>query len=309
MKHKYLFTAILLITCICSLVRAEDLDKNISKRLNRMERYIYGSVQDASTSDRLKQIEEDLFGRSTGQNDLDKSKYLHDFIFVGTPQNLSLDMKLSFLEWKLFNQTMEGSLENRLANIDNQITGVNSNEAMAFRLEQQVHVIIENGLISMHTVTIPQGTKFKVKLTKEISSKTSKKGDTVPMVIADDVFIDNSILVMTKGGIVSPTVQKVRRGGRFGRTGYIQLDLTNLEAMDSTVLKTSIDSAGEKYDKKKIGMTVGASALGYVVLGPIGLAGGALIKGGDLTVPAGTEFDVITTADCKVTGVSVPKKK
>lgn len=309
MKHKYLFTALLLITSICSLVRAESLDQNIIKRVSRMERYIYGSEQDASTSDRLRQIEEDLFGRNSGQNDLDKSKYLHDFIFVGSPQNLSMDMKLSFLEWKLFNQTMEGSLENRLANIDSHITGIKSNEPMAFRLEQQVHVIIENGLISMHRVNIPAGTKFKVKLTKEISSKTSKKGDTVPMVITDDVFIDDSVLVMTKGGIVSPTVLKVRRGGRFGRTGYIQLDLTSLEAMDSTLLKTSIDSAGEKYDKKKIGMTVGASAIGYVVLGPIGLAGGALIKGGDITVPAGTEFDVITTADCKVTGVSVPKKK
>lgn len=309
MKHKCFIAVILLFTCLCFAGKAEAVDQNTYKLLSRVERYIYGSEQNASLSERLRQIEEDLFGRNTGQKEADKAKYLHDFIFVGSPQNLSLDMKLSFLEWKLFNETIEGSLENRLANIDKHITGIASTEAMAFRLEQQVHTIIENGLISMHKVTIPAGTKFKVKLKNEISSKTAKKNQTVPMVIADDVFIDNSVLVLAKGGIVSPTVAKVRRGGRFGRTGYIQLDLTSLEAMDSTILKTSIDCAGEKYDKKKIGMTVGASAVGYVVLGPIGLAGGAFVKGADITVPAGTEFEVITTEDCIVAGVSVPKKK
>ncbi len=308
MKPKYFIIALILTTCFCSLLKADALNNDINKLLSRMERYIYGSEQDASINNRLRQIEEDFFGRTSGQTDAEKAKYLHDFIFVGSTQNPSMDMKLSYLEWKLFNSTIEGSLEQRLAKIDKYITGVSSNEPMAFRLEQQVHLIIENGLISMHKVTIPAGTKLKVKLKKKLSSRTSKKGELVPMVIANDVFINDSILVMTKGGIVSPTIKNVRRSGRFGRTGYINLDLSSIEAMDSTLVKVSIDDAGEKYDKKKIGMAAGASALGYVVLGPIGLAGGAFIKGGEIEIPEGTEFDIVTREDCKVTGVSVPKK-
>ena len=102
--------------------------------------------------------------------------------------------------------------------------------------------------------------------------------------------------------------KSVRKSGRFGRTGYINLDLSSIESMDSSNIKVSIDSAGEKYDKKKIGMAAGASAIGCVVLGPIGLAGGAFVKGGEIEIPVGTEFDIITKEDCKVTGVSVPKK-
>ena len=309
MKHKYLIVAILLATCFCSFVKAEAVDKELSKKISRIERYIYGSEQNASTTDRLRQIEEDLFGRTSGQVDSEKAKYLHDFIFVGSDQNPSMDMKLSYLEWKLFNATMEGTLEERLAKIDKYITGVQSHESMAFRLEQQVHIIIENGMILMHKVTIPAGTKLKVKLQKDISSRTAKKGDLVPMVIADDVFVNDTVLVMTKGGIVSPTVKSVRRSGRFGRTGYINLDLSNLETMDSTLLSVNIDDAGEKYDKKKIGMAAGASAVGYVVLGPIGLTGGAFIKGGEIEIPAGAVFNVITKEDCRVNGVSVPKKQ
>ena len=308
MKHKHLLLAVLLAITLCSILKADAIDPEVSKSVGRIERYIYGSVQDASITNRLRQIEEDLFGRSSGQTDAEKAKYLHNFIFVGSVQNPSLDMKLSYLEWKLFNSTIEGTLEKRLENIDKYITGVKYNEALAFKLEQQVHMIIENGLISMHKVTLPAGTSIKLKLTKDISSKSAKKGEIVPMVIANDVFVNDSILVMTKGGIVSPTVKSVRRGGRFGRTGYINLDLSNLETMDSTIVATSIDSAGEKYDKKKIGLAAGASAVGYVVLGPIGLAGGALIKGADIEVPAGTEFSVVTTKDYKITGVSVPRR-
>ncbi len=308
MKHKYLFTALLMVTCLCSMLNAEDLNQTLSKQISRMERYIYGSEQDASSAERLRQIEEDLFGRNTGQKDADKAAYLHNFIFKGSPENLSLDMKLSYLEWKLFNETKIGSLEARLANIDRYITGVSSNDPMAFRLEQQVHVIIENGMITMHTVVIPAGTKIKLKLQKDIGSRTAKKGDLVPMTIEDDVFINDSVVVMTKGGIVTPTVKSVRRSGRFGRTGYINLDLTSIESMDSTQVPVKISAAGEKYDKKQIGIAAGASALGYVVLGPIGLAGGAFVKGNEIEVPAGTEFNVETTSDITVTGVSVPKK-
>ena len=308
MKHKYLFTALLMVTCLCSILKAEDLNQTLNKQISRMERYIYGSEQDASSAERLRQIEEDLFGRNTGQKDADKAAYLHNFIFKGSPENLSLDMKLSYLEWKLFNETKIGSLEARLANIDRYITGVSSNDPLAFRLEQQVHVIIENGMITMHTVVIPAGTKIKLKLQKDIGSRTAKKGDLVPMTIEDDVFINDSVVVMTKGGIVTPTVKSVRRSGRFGRTGYINLDLTSIESMDSTQVPVKIAAAGEKYDKKQIGIAAGASALGYVVLGPIGLAGGAFVKGNEIEVPAGTEFDVETTSDIKVTGVSVPKK-
>ncbi len=303
---------IILVLVICSLAgtawSSSEHPRDLEKKLSRLERYIYGSEQNGGNADRLRQIEEDLFGRNTGRKEADKANYLHDFVFKGTPANPSLDMKLSFLEWRLFNRTGEGNLEARLADIDKQVTGKVSLEPLAFRLEQQIHQIIENGMISLHQVTVPRGTEIRMRLKNDISSRTAKKGDLIPMVLAHDVFIDNNILVMTNGGIVTSTVKSVRRGGRFGRTGFVNLDVTRIESMDSTELPIQIDAAGEKFDKKKIGMAAGASTLGYLVLGPIGLAGGAFIKGGEVEVPAGTEISVRTTEDCKVIGVLVNRK-
>jgi len=309
MKTVRIFTLILVLCSIAGAAWASDeQSRNLDKKLSRLERYIYGDEQTGSSADRLRQIEEDLFGRNTGRKEAEKSAYLHDFVFKGSPANPSLDMKLSFLEWRLFNRTGEGNLETRLADIDRQVTGHVSMEPLAFRLEQQIHLVIENGMISLHQVTIPRGTEIKMRLKKDISSRNARKNDLIPMVLAHDVFVDNNILVMTNGGIVTSSVKSVRRGGRFGRTGYVNLDVTKIESMDSSELPIQIDAAGEKFDKKKIGMAAGASTLGYLVLGPIGLAGGAFIKGGEVEIPAGTEISVRTTEDCKVIGVLVNRK-
>ncbi len=308
MKLSRIIAMILLMCCLSTVLPAAEVDRELDKRISRIERYIYGDEQSAAAADRLRQIEEDLFGRSTGQTDSEKSRYLHDFIFKGSASNLSLDMKLSFLEWKLFNKTGEGTLEVRLAEIDKKVIGNVSMEPMAFRLEQLVHLTIERGLISLHTVTIPAGTEIRLRMKKDLSSRTATKGDTIPMVVADDLFISGNILAMTKGGIVTAEVKNVRRGGRFGRTGYVNLDVRNIESMDASLLPIKIEDAGSKFDKRKIGMAAGASTLGYLVLGPIGLAGGAFIKGGEVEVPAGTELSVVTTEDRKVTGVLVPRR-
>lgn len=309
MKSFRLFIALIL-TCLLATaaMASTEADRSQAKKLSRLERYIYGEDQQGTVTDRLRQIEEDLFGRHSGRGDAEKTDYLHEFVFKGSTSNPSLDMKLSFLEWRLFNRTGEGTLEARLAEIDRQVTGQVSLEPLAFRLEQQIHLVIENGLISLHQVTIPRGTEIKMRLKKDISSRTARKNDLIPMVLAHDVFIDNNILVMTNGGIVTASVKSVRRGGRFGRTGYVNLDVTSVESMDSTELPIQIDAAGEKFDKKRIGMAAGASTLGYLVLGPIGLAGGAFIKGGEVEIPAATEITVRTTQDCKVIGVLVNRK-
>jgi len=308
MKLSRIIAMILLLCCLSTVLPAAEVDRDLDKRISRIERYIYGDEQSAETADRLRQIEEDLFGRSTGQTDSEKSRYLHDFIFKGSASNLSLDMKLSFIEWKIFNKTGEGTLESRLAEIDKKVIGNVSMEPMAFRLEQLVHLTIERGLISLHTVTIPAGTEIRLRMKKDLSSRTATKGDTIPMVVADDLFINGNILAMTRGGIVTAEVKNVRRGGRFGRTGYVNLDVRNIESMDASLLPIKIEDAGSKLDKRKIGMAAGASTLGYLVLGPIGLAGGAFIKGGEVEVPAGTEISVVTTEDRKVTGVLVPRR-
>jgi hypothetical protein len=310
MKFRVFLAILLLITFGCmQSYAAKPEAKTNEVKVSKIERYVYGDTQAGHIATRLMQVEEDLFGRATGKELVDKTEFLHDFIFKGSPDSPSMDMKLSFLEWKLFNKTGEGNLESRLADLDKQVIGSVSMEPMAFRLEQLVHLTIENGLISLHRVTIPRGTEIKLKVGKAISSKTAHKNDIVQMTVADDLFIDRNILALSKGGIISARVRSVRRGGRFGRSGFVNLEIKSIESMDSTELPVEVAYAGqERFDKRRIGMAAGASTLGYFVLGPIGLAGGAFIKGDDVEVPAGTEISVKTLKEVNVVGVLVHRK-
>jgi len=41
-----------------------------------------------------------------------------------------------------------------------------------------------------------------------------------------------------------------------------------------------------------MGLAAGASAAGYIILGPIGVVGGVFVKGHHIDIPAGTELMV-----------------
>ena len=311
MKRRILFILILIPLLISPVFASSRHNKHsdTDKKIAKIELYVYGDTQSGKNADRLSQIEEDLFGRTTGQKDSEKAKYIYNLLFKGTTDSPSLDMKLSFLEWKLFNKTVQGSLEKRLAKLDKQIVGTVSMEPMAFRLEQLVQLTINTGFISMLPVTIPEGTRIKLKLIKKISSRHSRRGDIVQFKVADDLFVKGNVLAIAKGGIISAKVKNVRRGGRFGRTGYINLSITNIEAIDTTQIPVEVaSSAQDKYNKRKIGMAVGASTVGYVVLGPIGIVGGAFIRGKDVTIPANTIIEVRTTTERTIKGVIVNRK-
>ena len=40
MKHKYILIALLLAACFCSIIKAEPVDKELSKKISKMERFI-----------------------------------------------------------------------------------------------------------------------------------------------------------------------------------------------------------------------------------------------------------------------------
>ena len=158
MKYLKLIPVVCLFCITIASTLFAESEKDTSKKLSRIERYIFGDELKGSISNRANQIEEDLFGRTTGKKESEKISYLHDFIFKGTAQSLSLDMKLSYLEWKIFNKTCSGPLNNRLTELDKIVFGHISLEPMAFRLEQLVHMVIEDGFIQLKSVVIPEGT-------------------------------------------------------------------------------------------------------------------------------------------------------
>ena len=63
--------------------------------------------------------------------------------------------------------------------------------------------------------------------------------------------------------------------------------------MDGTEVKTFVGEES-KQEMKSYAMAAGASVAGMLILGPIGIIGGAFVKGKNIELPEGTELFIQT---------------
>ena len=289
-----------------SVLAAEDLSSATQRQLKRLETFLYGKVATGALMERLARAERDLLGRETGQKPIEKCETLHRFLFQGTESEPSLELKLSFLEWKMFHETRSGKFSERIIALEKSIIGKNPTTPLAFRLEQLTQLTIENGALVLHKVKVPVGTNVRVRLDQDVSSNSSREGDLVPISVVRDLIIEENVLVVAKGTTSFGEVEKARKSGRFGRSGTLVFALREVNSLDGTVLPMTLrNGLNQELDKKKVGMAVGASALGYLALGPVGLVGGVFVKGREQILPKGMELVLSTTEDLWLTGVMI----
>jgi hypothetical protein len=137
-------------------------------------------------------------------------------------------------------------------------------------------------------VTVPAGTIVLLRFETAVDSGTIKQGTPVRFTVATDVLIDRTV-VFRQGTPAQGVVTDVSKPGIFGKNGrvhinYIEADATDGRPVRLTPLEVTPDSKRQATDVGAAGAT---AITGAILLGPIGLAAGALIRGGDVSMPAG----------------------
>lgn len=128
----------------------------------------------------------------------------------------------------------------------------------------------------MKDVVLPEKTVFKISLNDNISSKTNLVGDPVEFTVQEDVKVGD-ILVLPRGSRGSGVVTKVSRPKSFGRSGKLDISFDQVFSLDDEPIPTVLGP--EAKDKLKMeAAAVGASTIGALALGPVGLVGGFLLK-------------------------------
>ena len=119
----------------------------------------------------------------------------------------------------------------------------------------------------------------------EVDSRTAKKGDVVPLKVVEDVTIDGQ-LRFRKDAEATGIVEAVDPPGRFGKQARIDIRLDWAKDLNGVKIPLRSYSTGRRFDPEAGGASLGAALL----LGPIGLAGGALVKGRQVTIRKGTRI-------------------
>jgi hypothetical protein len=142
---------------------------------------------------------------------------------------------------------------------------------------------------------VPEGTRVRLAFAESVDSRVTERGDTIRLKVIADVYLQGE-RVIARGARATGLVTHVRKPRRFGRKAEIKIDLVGVRAVDGKQLPLAPFRTGDRYNAG------GAAAAGggLIVLGPLGLAAGAFVKGKHVTVEPGTAIDAAVAADVRV---------
>ena len=137
-------------------------------------------------------------------------------------------------------------------------------------------------------VIVPAGTKVLLRFDTPVDSGTITEGTTVKFTVATDVLIDRTV-VFRQNTPAQGIVTDVSKPGIFGKNARVHIAYVQANAVDGkpvrlAPLDVTPDSVKQVGDVSAAGAT---SLTGAILLGPLGLAAGAFIHGGHVSLPAG----------------------
>lgn len=277
--------------------------------LGQVETILFGSVQTGGLVSRLGKVEQDLFGRELPGSIAERQQALLDFIQKGSGGQPSFLFKLGVAEWAV-TQRAEPLLpaSERIRMLEEHLEGsAQQDRPLAMRLERVIQMLLGDGILWEET-KVPAGTVMKVELGETLSPKLAKPGDVVQVHLAKDLVV-NSCLVAPKGSVVKASVADVKPPRSFGRSSEVKVGFDVLLPLGPTPLPVTIGESAKKAAEgdKAVMAAAGASFLGLVVLGPVGLAGGFFVRGDDRDLPEGTQFYVEAREESRVQAFPVPQ--
>ena len=291
-----------------SLAYSADNTSSTIVQMDKAEAIIYGETRRGGLIERLNDLETVLFGRSLPGSISERQLQLLNFIQTGSAEQPSLLFKLGVAEWAI-SQTIHpfipalGRLQKLEQDLDNTI---HEGRPIAMRVERVLSILLTNPVTQVELV-VSTDRAIRGKFLDSIGPGHSKKGDSIKMELVED-FIEGDYLIAPKGSQIVAEVVDVKRPGAFGRPGRVKFELKYLRVLGPEELKidladpNKIGAGGEK----NIAAAAGASMVGAVLLGPLGLATGLLIRGDSLEVNAGTQFFLQLTEGARISAFPIP---
>ena len=271
-----------------------EVPNTANGKLDAVEKAVYGEAQTGAIVERIERLEKDYEGKTAKGGMMDRINTLYDTTFDNT-RTPSVLTQLNALEWTISHNVSMDSVQVRVGRMENVINGKNSSGSIKSRIESLSTFAFGSATIPLTQVAVPANTLVKISLVTPINAKNLKAGDVIKYQAAEDV-IENDMLLITKGAPGEGVIKKVSQAKNFGRDAEIEIDFKDIEAVDGNAIGMTLGEEAKK-SMEQMGMAAGASLAGMFVLGPIGIIGGAFVKGKNINLPEGTELYIQTSSD------------
>jgi len=305
MLYKKSFSLLIVIVFIFTSVltqfswAAEVSQSTLLEDLSQVEIAIYGTTQEKPLIERVEYLEKELVGRTLPGTIASRAKQLKEFIVSGTQEEPSVIFKINASQWMLEEKITSEPLIIKIENLENILFGKTSSDVLAMRAESIFGVCFKEGKPQVEEVLIPAGTLVPIRFLSTLSSKSNKTGETFDFQIAENVFLDNKLIIPANSEGVGE-ITKAKKASILSRSGKLEIEFKSLSALDGTSLGLMLGEEA-KEENKRLYVAVGAGILGFIILSnPIGLAIGALIPGKNVKIEEGTEIFLQVEEDTTV---------
>ena len=308
MKFRKLFSAMLSAVFLISSMgmAAASTPETVQDKLAAVEKDTYGVEQTGALVERINKLEKDYDGTHRSGSMMARVNAIYDEVYTNSTKPSTL-ADLNAIEWNIDHQVSMNSVEKRIADMEMSINGKTDEGTYKQRIQVLSKASFGSETLPLEQTLVPANTLIKVALVDPVNTKNLKKGDTVRFKVASDVIV-NSKLVFAKGLPGEGTVKKVQQARNFGRNAKLEIDFNKTKSVDGTSVDTFMGEESTK-EMKSLAMAAGASLAGIVLLGPIGIIGGAFVNGKNIDLPEGTEFYIQTKADTTLYGVATTLAK
>lgn len=297
-------TLILMLSAIALPVAAQAAGElTVVGKLAVVEKAIYGATQTGALTDRIAKVEADIYGSETKEALLPRVDKLYAHVLETTEQAPSILTKLNAVEWTLTHRVSDSAIKARVENLETIMNGSPVTGSVDSRLGKLLKLAYTSGQIEVVATTIPKDTLVKIKTLSTLNSKQSKVGDTVALGVAEDLMIDD-VLVFPQGSVGTGKVTKVEAAKNFGRDAKLEISFDNLRAADGSTVATLLGDKA-KEETKSLAKAAGASVAGMIILGPVGIIGGAFVSGKEANIPIGSQLYIQTKEDIEIYGIRV----
>lgn len=139
--------------------------------------------------------------------------------------------------------------------------------------------------VSTEKIVLKDGSDVKLKFAEAISSKTATEGDSVNLVLDEDLKVGN-VVVAKAGSKAVGTVTHAKKAGMMGKAGELNMRLEYLKVGDDRVkIRGSKGKEGEGKEGTAVALTV--------LFGPLGL----IKHGKNVDVKEGTQLTAFVDQD------------
>lgn len=267
----------------------------LSDRIDRVDEVIYGSAQNGSLLNRVDRADNVIYGNgNTSANGLDDriSNLYTDVVKNDNDATPSISTRINAMEYYLTDEIKTDGVTTRVGDLETKVYGSSKTGALDQRVSNLEKSVYGDQHYEMKSVELPADTVFKISLNDDVSSKTNEVGDPVTFTVEEDVLVGD-VLVLPRGAQGSGVVTKVTRPKSFGRSGALDISFDQVFSVDDDAIPTVLGPEAKEKLKMEAA-AVGASTIGALALGPIGLVGGFFVKGKDVSLPAGTNLYIET---------------